>query len=408
MSDETETAVVEVEETAETFARQFGTPTPSQMEQINKLAKVALKPEQVFSFPAKLAGDMVIPNRYIKLDKSLLNVFKKDAQAGVALMLDHSWASYGGELALVYGRTFDAQLKKSDSEEEDWALYADHYLVRGKEKNGISTDSLIADISDGTAFDTSIGWGSSVYECSICGNDIRSYKDCEHYMGQTYDGEVCYAIAKPPGYLMENSIVFDGAYPGAGILSQLEKGGDSGFVAVDDLKGIPLDVTLFHVYSATKGRLMTFAKKEDMAQGANLLKGGDSVGETLKEQEQEQQEQQQEQVVFYMTREQAEEKLNREIEPEEVLRLAVEGEKFLTELRDDAGKWGIRALGNDFDTEAWAGRLSGMDSVELKNTIKTFQQQAEAVIAAGRQTEPGAKGGETKRAFTLPDEAYGL
>src|SRR5690554_7553413 len=49
---------------------------------------------------------------------------------------DHSWANFfGGQLALVYGRTFDAQLRKSDTEGEQWALYADHYLVRGDRKS---------------------------------------------------------------------------------------------------------------------------------------------------------------------------------------------------------------------------------------------------------------------------------
>jgi len=40
------------------------------MEMINELAKVELQPEQVFVFPCKLAGDMVIPNRYMQVSQA--------------------------------------------------------------------------------------------------------------------------------------------------------------------------------------------------------------------------------------------------------------------------------------------------------------------------------------------------
>ena len=78
----------------QSLARQYGVPTSKQMEMINRLARIPLEPEQVFVFNAKLVGDMVIPNRYMQIHKSLLNVVQGRCQNRVALMLDHSWANF--------------------------------------------------------------------------------------------------------------------------------------------------------------------------------------------------------------------------------------------------------------------------------------------------------------------------
>ena len=127
----------------------------------------------------------------MQIDKQLLNIFKDDANSGVSLLLDHSWAS-SGSTAIPYGRTFNSQLKKSNIEGEKWALYTDHYIVKGKEIDGKSTDAIIASIKDGTFFDTSIGWGANKYECSICG---ENYFRCDHYAGREYEVDTCYVIA---------------------------------------------------------------------------------------------------------------------------------------------------------------------------------------------------------------------
>jgi len=269
----------------EILTRQFGVPTPSQLEKINALAKRPLSKEEVFVFSSKMIGDAMIYHPWpVTLHKSLLEVFKQDALTGVAFMLDHSWAGFFArpKPAYPYGRTFDARLRKGDMEGENWALYGDVYLVRGKEKDGVSTDAIIADIEDGTLFDVSIGFGNSLDECSICGNNIWDGSKCEHWPGKEYDGQLCYIIAKPPGYLMELSGVFDGAYPSAEILSATGGLSDSS----GDMQLIP-SFTKFdgpvaqtcRVYSAAKGRLLTFAKHAQVEK--KLFAGGFVSGSGL-------------------------------------------------------------------------------------------------------------------------------
>ena len=442
-------------------SKRFGTPTSKQMERINELAKVELEPEQVFVFPNKLVGDMVIPDRYMQIHKSLLNVFKNNAIAGVSLLLDHSWKNGGffgmggrPKPAIPYGRTFDAKLKKSDVEGEEWSLFADHYIVKGKEIDGISTDSIIASIEDGTFFDTSIGWGANTYVCSICGNDYRNYDECNHYMGEEYDEGVCHAIVKPPGGLYENSLVWDGAYPGAGVLSIINDVENSAMTMIDDLKGLGPGVSVFHTFSARNSKLLTFAKKEDMTkgivQGVTLSKGGGKMdekvleffktfgidykeGETKLDETLKQVAEKWDANIqtikdnaatsqdddagatpdVYLTEDQVADRLGKRYSAEEVLKLANDGIKFATqkeeydiyrkETVENALAMGVRAMGNDFPKDTWETTFAIMAKKQIEDITKTWEKQAKDDLSAGRKTDP--KAGQLQTA-TPPDEAF--
>lgn len=421
----------------QSLSRKFGEPTTSQLEKINALAKRPLSKEEVFVFSSKMIGDAIIYHPWpISLHKSLLEVFKKDALTGVAFMLDHSWAGFFArpKAAYSYGRTFDARLKKSDMEGENYALYGDVYLVRGKEKDGVSTDTIIADIEDGTLFDVSVGFGNSLDECSICGNNIWDGSKCKHWPGDEYDGQLCYIIAKPPGYLMELSGVFDGAYPSAEILSSA-----GGFSSNDgDMQLIP-EFTKFdgpaaqmcRVYSAARGRVLTFAKHAQVEKklfdlGGQLLgKESDSkvdkdkvytqeqvdalVKEAVEKAQKEAMDTAQaaaEPLKVFMSQEQAVEVLGKEYDADTILKFAKEGIAYREELVQDAIEWGIRAQGNDFPADAWKQLLSepGRTIEAIKDFRDGFKKQAEAAIPAGRASVPTAK--EKLEKKPIPDEAY--
>ena len=254
---------------------EFGVPTSGQLDKINALAHRTLSKEETFVFSNKMVGDALLAERRLQLHKSLLEVFRNDARTGIAFMLDHPWAGmFRPKPAYPYGRTFDATLKKSDGamEGENWALHGDVYIVRGKEKDGVSTDVIIADIEDGTMFDVSVGFGFSTSICSICGNEYYSSK-CEHWRGQDYDGQMCYIIGKPPGWLGELSGVWDGAYPTAGVLSKDGTGEtQNAFILLDempreDVKKLPSDITTYCQYSTNRGSAMTYFKKDDLVKG---------------------------------------------------------------------------------------------------------------------------------------------
>jgi len=259
----------------------FGVPTDNQLAKINKLAKRTLSKDEVFVFPTKLAGDMIIPDRHVQLTKELLDVFVLNVNQGIAFLLDHSWHADGfwglggrPKAAIPYGRTFEGSVDPSNDEGEEWALNGFTYMKRDVTLDGISTNDLIASIEAGTLFDTSIGFSYNKAICSICGNDYTDYDECNHVAGKTYEVEdedgvtknvLCYIKACPPGALWENSGVFDGAYPGAGVMS---KAGDilenenGKFQVITELKGIDPGKPVIATYSERTG-LLTMVKKSD-------------------------------------------------------------------------------------------------------------------------------------------------
>lgn len=445
----------------------FGVPTDGQLAKINKLAKRTLSKDEVFVFPDKLAGDMIIPNRYVQLTKELLDVFSSDANKGVSLLLDHSWSpdgfwGLGGrpKMAMSYGRTFDSRYESSTEEGETISLVADHYMARGIELDGIKTDDLITSIEAGTLFDSSIGFSYGKATCSVCGKNYRKYDECKHIAGRTYEVEgddgvtrnqFCYIKAEPPGFLMENSLVFDGAYPGAGVMSKAgdivenEKGT---YQIIDDMKDIDPLKPIVATYSERVG-LLTMVKKSDhkkIFKGANVddgpqimdgngkvinLKGGEnSMNENLKkmieafgieykEGETKPEEllnqiaekytaiepvnPQEGEVESYMTQEEVTEKLGTELSADEVLKLAKEGQEYHKSLSDEAIAMGVRAMGNDFPKETWENSFANMDTKAIKDIMKTWELQANASIPDGRKTDPGAG---QNQSMSIPDDAF--
>lgn len=229
----------------------YGKPTPKQLELINKYSKRELSEDEVFVFSDKLVGDMVIPKRFMKLHRQTLERFKENVNEGLPLLIDHSWVAsmFGGKAAIPYGRVINGRIKKGDAEGETWALHSDVYLPRGVDIEGVSTDSLISSIETGTMVDSSIAWMAETWNCSVCKSDIRR---CDHMPGETYEGELCYADIRPPAEMIENSLVFSGAYPTAGALSSIDVKEDN-LDEVLDIKDVHPESNVYCTFSKKGG-----------------------------------------------------------------------------------------------------------------------------------------------------------
>ena len=211
-------------------------PTDEQWEKMKRHIKGDnYKKEDFFVFETLAVGDKVVPNRYMRLTPALLNVMKEDAQKGVSLMLNHNWSQLGVQ-SIPIGKVFDARIAGGTQEGEETTLYTTQYILRDDSKvDGYSKNDIIKLIESGILADTSVGWGTTreSYKCNICGHSIYDYRNCDHIPGQKYivneetnEVKECIVQAEPPkqlhagnNVLMENSIVFDGAYPNAIIQS---------------------------------------------------------------------------------------------------------------------------------------------------------------------------------------------
>ncbi len=458
----------------------FGVPTKEQLTKINQLAKRTLSKDEVFVFSNKSAGDMMIPSRYTKLGADYLQVLADDAKKGVSFMYNHNWNSYQGLQGVPYGKVFDGSLSPSTCEGETTELHLTKYIVRDDEAiDGMSANALIKKIETGILSDTSIGFSTDRMTCSICGMNYFG-GSCSHWKGRIYemaDGtkKVCTVTAMPPSViipynnnsLFEESLVWDGAYPGAMVTQS--KHGDiietqSGkFSILDEKEELPENTPIWGRYC--NGNIITMVKKADdkkvFATGGIStgklattmsndpgtvvrslngdgevvetieLKGGEKMNEAVKNMleafgvefnEEEfdatemfnqlagkwaaipEAEPQEGQIDMYITQEQAVQGLGIEdIFPEEVLRLAKEGQEYHRTLTEEAIAMGVRAMGNDFPAETWEKSFAKMDTKAIKDIMKTCELQANAEIPAGRVTDPQA--GEDRIA-SLPDDAY--
>ena len=214
------------------------TPTDEQWEKMRRHIKSdRYKKDDFFVFETLAVGDRIVPDRYVKITPALLDIMRQDAHQGVSLMLNHNW-SQSGVQSIPIGRVFDARLGPGTQDGETLSLYTTQYILRDDSKvDGYSKNDIINLIESGILADTSIGWGTDIqsYKCSICGNCYYDLRKCDHYAGRKYivneetnEVKTCIVEAYPPqelhagnNVLMENSIVFDGAYPNAIIQSSI-------------------------------------------------------------------------------------------------------------------------------------------------------------------------------------------
>jgi len=446
------------------LSRKFGTPTSAQLEKINKMAKRPLTKEEIFVYSHKMAGDMIIPNRYMQLTKPLLNVFREDANKGVSFLLGHSWTLFSPKPALAYGKVFEGWVGKQGLVEgESVSFNGSAYIVRGQEKDGIKTDSIISDIETGIIFDTSIGWGANTFICSICGNDIRDYGKCHHYPGKEYvidedtgETKLCYIMAKPPGYLMEDSAVFDGAYPSAGsaLSAIVDEGGfesrEGEFFVVDDFKKMPIGELVFGVYSS-RGGIVTFTKKitsgkaHSLSTGSNEKlegKDGDNMNEEVRKFIKElgldigdvdeiaaetvleklkvkwneeanqgagegQAGEETNNVEFEaLPKDEVKKVLGKEYDADEILKFAKEGLELRNELIKDTIEWGVRAQANDFDKTTWEELLyeSNRSLESIRKFRDQFKKQAENDLSTGKVTRFNS--GQDSNKNEIPDDYF--
>lgn len=242
-------------------------PTQEQLEKINRLAHKELSADDVFVFSDLMIDDQ-ITSYSSKLHPNLLRKFVKDATRGVGLLMSHD----SGRLPV--GRSFSARMQEEyDPELGDLAtsVYGDFYIDLGRNtESNMTTDDIAQGIEAGTIFDTSVGFSAEQWECSICGHDVRDYRNCSHYPGRKYmvqrenaDGEMedvvetCIVVAgkNGKGELVENSLVYAGACGRATIVSNFSKGSvrendkSSNLHLIDNLKMVPLDATIYQYYS---------------------------------------------------------------------------------------------------------------------------------------------------------------
>ncbi|OAZ49055.1 hypothetical protein [Paenibacillus polymyxa] len=369
-------------------------PTPEQLAKINQFARVPLTEDETYVFPAKLVGDQIIPRRFYRLTPNFLRKMAVQAREGVSLLLDHSWANMG-IMTIPLGRTFDSRLQMDGDE---LALYADHYMKLGQEVGDIKIDQIAEGIDAGTIFDTSIGFTVTSQTCSICGQEYFG-GNCPHVRGREYDSKLC-TVDINDGDLMENSLVFDGAYPGAGVVGMSNTSELQSTIKCEalseDAKSLPSGGRVFYSFSGKSG-LDGFVIQQDKNNEAETqAKGDDTMNEEQKAALAEAQTQATALAVANGVLGQVRATLGVESDAEIPAKLtalsvqATDGALYKVKVTEQACGAGVRALGEAFNVEAMKTALSHLPVCEIEKIGATYEAQAQAALGGGgRHTQGG-------------------
>ena len=369
-------------------------PTATQLALINQLARVPLSEDEVYTFEAKLVGDNIIPRRFFQISPNFLRKMADQAKQGVSLLLDHSWANLG-IMTIPLGRTYNSRLQQDGNE---LALYADHYMKLGQEINGIKIDQLAEGIDAGTIFDTSIGFITSKHVCSICRENYYS-SACSHFRGIEYEGKTC-IIEIDDGELMENSLVFDGAYPGAGVVNLNQNQTDTQQptmwdVLSEDAKSLPGDGRVFYSFSSKSG-FAGYVPKQQIEKTSTMVEGDEEMSaEALKQME----------LALAQAKTagdastglltQIRTALGLTADSEILAKLtslstqAKDGELYKLKITEQACGAGVRAMGEAFNVEAMKLSLANLPVAEIEKINASYEAQALIVLGGGGQhTKP--------------------
>ena len=183
---------------------------------INRLAKTALTPEQVYTFAVRLC-DNEVDRDWERFDIPALSALS-ELFVGKSGIFDHNWSAEG-QTARIYRTELCQEPGLTAAGEPCRYLKGYAYMLRG-DKN----EDLIREIEGGIKKEVSIGCSVARSVCSICGQT-----GCGHQRGQTYDGKLCYFTLQDPTDAYEWSFVAVPAQRKAGVIKAFaqEEGGVS-------------------------------------------------------------------------------------------------------------------------------------------------------------------------------------
>ena len=425
-------------------------PTDEQWEKMKRHIKSDnYKKEDFFVFETLAVGDKIVPNRYMRLTPELLLTMKEDAEKGVSLMLNHNW-SQSGVQSIPIGKVFDARIAGPSQDGETTTLYTTQYILRDDSKiDGYSKNDIIKLIESGILGDTSVGWETTreSYKCSICGNSIYDWRKCEHIPGQKYiineetnEVKECIIEAYSPkqkhignNVLMENSIVFDGAYPNAVIQSavgdeiETPTGKFKKIEGKEDLSENDIilgyatggNINLLCKQKLEKGGLEDMTKEEEVTELENEVEettvaedveetNNEEVVEEVVEEVSETAETEEETTETEETTNNSEEETlsvdkailerfdNIGSTVEEIIELAKEGFANRQSVIKQAVESGVHFMGNAFNKDVFAKTFSNMKTADIEEMGKAWEEQAKSLYVKPKVSKQNSNKTNTK------------
>lgn len=181
-------------------------PTVADLQIINsRLPGTKLNTDQVEILPFRLFDDRVT-DRHTVMSIEMMRKLVKDANDGVIAFN----GLHRSSSTLPIGRSVEAKLTVADMNNE--VLVKMYAVTKRPDGTPLEDGKDIADrYNTGAVYACSAGVYVGYYKCSICGNDIRDWQNCDHYPGGVYiiDEKPTTCIATMTGKDIQNGIAMD-------------------------------------------------------------------------------------------------------------------------------------------------------------------------------------------------------
>lgn len=424
-------------------------PTQQMVEQINQMHGTNFTVDDIDVHETLLVGSEMVTDRFLMFHPDTLKKYAQTLSTapGIPEKFNHSRTSalvarsFGGEIRNEQGTTIRAQGDKLiRGTGETTNLYGRFYIARGITMADGSpyatTDDIIKAIDTRTVADTSVEVYFDRLECSICGNDIRDWENCNHWPGMVFKRDevplLCYVTAMG-GDILSNAFVDAGAYHAAGVSPRFERGSSDAPIMVHNLKLLPQEAQVFGHFSKHgmelfvagenarvvhdrlhaaygestekpqiaalhKSVVMTMIDQGQEHQMADALDG--NLPEKLKRLSKER-DRVTEEEAKKLTEANAElsrerdalraevEKLKGELqaakdEAASLMPFAEDGKAYRKDLIAQALASGVRAYGNAFPSEHWEKVFAAQTLEEIKTQAEAFEAIAKETLKAGR------------------------
>ncbi len=337
---------------------------------------------------------------FTRMHDSTLKNFAIDAKEGVTVLASHARMSLG------IGRSITGEMVKGEavSDNNPHRVYSYFYTIPGLRLAQVSTDDVIDGMRSGIIHDISVGFRGGTHECSICKRDLWDW-DCMHIPGMEYTDEKTKQTELATAWiknsrLSEYSTVFDGATPGAEVISvKAVQESDAGRLTPETARliesqfriNLPTRVTrrsfggganntieketpktvgetnndsgtnspVAELTAEQKRHLNFAARVEPLVKTSGILKEDEEVHDGLKR-------------VFD--------------ELPTLRKLADEGRAYRNDLVESALTEGVRAYGNDFAKDTYKSVLERSDLEAVKRMRDDWKLIGDRELTGGRKT----------------------
>lgn len=193
-----------------------------ELEQINRLSRKKLEPEELYTFSVVLCDNEIDRD----FEQFSVNTLEKLAElfVGRTGIFDHSMRGKDQKARIYSAKTEFIPGQVNRVGEPYCRLTAKAYMLRTREN-----EALVAEIDAGIKKEVSVGVSVEKTVCSVCGENLK-IGGCSHLPGKDYGGKSCYRILDGAADAYEWSFVAVPAQPKAGVIKSFSHGREGNIV----------------------------------------------------------------------------------------------------------------------------------------------------------------------------------